>query len=172
MNDEKFYFFDMDGTIVEYRRDADVEKMKQPGYFYNLKPEWNMILAMKLLKSMYPNQVFVLTTVYPNELTYSVREKVLYRDKIIPFMKDNFIMVNGDIGETKQNKVESIVGGPINENCLLIDDYSVNLKSWEESGGRPVKYKNGINNNNNTPHKYSVNCYMDPETVVATLLKF
>lgn len=172
MNDEKFYFFDMDGTLVEYRRDADVDKMKQQGYFYNLKPEWNMILAMKRLHEIFPNRVYVLTAVYPDEFSFSVDEKYRYMKKIFPFMENNYITVDVPMGETKQDKVLSLIGRSIDKNCLLIDDYSVNLKSWEESGGRPVKYKNGINNNNNTPHKYSVNCYMDPETVAATLLKF
>lgn len=171
---KKFYIFDMDGVLVEYRRDMSPEKasmMAQKGYFLNLRPEWNMILAMQMLFNICPSQVYILTSVFCKQFPYSVSEKIEYMEKVFPYMKNNMIIVDSENGETKAEKFEKVTGHKIGKNCYLIDDYGVNLKAWKESGGTPVKYLNLINNTHGTYYEHKLNCFMPPETIFSELSK-
>lgn len=169
------FVFDMDGVLVEYRRDMSSDNMalmQQKGYFENLRPEWNMILAMKKLKEKFPEDVYILTAIYPTKLPYSVQEKKDYCEKVFPFMRDHLIIVDSEKGETKPEKFFEVTGQHINKNCYLIDDYGVNLKKWKEEGGSEIKYLNLINNNHGTIYERVLDCFMDPETLFETILSF
>ena len=41
------------------------------------------------------------------------------------------------------------------KDCILIDDFTQNLFSWEEAGGIAIKYINGINSTNNSWLKHN-----------------
>lgn len=150
----------MDGTLVEYRQGCTMSDLKKKNYFASLKPEWNMIEAMLKLNKQKNNEVYILTKVYPKAFPYSIGEKREYISKHIPEMVNRVIMVNGDEGETKSDKIKEMIG-EFNSDCLLIDDFTENLNEWEAEGGTPIKYLNGINNTNGTIHKNSISCYMD-----------
>lgn len=160
----KYYFFDMDGTLVEYRQGCTMSDLKKKNYFASLKPEWNMIEAMLELNSQKDTKVYILTKVYPKAFPYSIREKQEYISKYIPEMVNRTIMVNGDIGETKSEKIKITIG-KFDSDCFLIDDFTENLIEWESEGGTPIKYLNGINNTNGTIHKNSINCYMNSKQI-------
>lgn len=166
----------MDGVLVEYRRDVSPEnieeKLKQPGYFLNLRPEWNMIGAMRKLYNLYPDRVFILTAVYGNQYPYSIPEKIEYTNKVFPFMNNNLIIVDGDKGETKPSKIEKVLGKKIDSTFFLIDDYGKNLKLWNEQGGSAVKYLNLVNNNHGTVYERTLNCFMSEDEIFAQLIKY
>ncbi len=147
----KKIFIDMDGVLTEYRKDCQTEDLMQKGYFLSLKPEWNMLGALKRLMESCDSlgfSVCVLTKVYPGLFRHSVSEKLQWRDKYLPDLFDSeFVMVNGEEQE-KSAAVEELLGGKINEDCILIDDYNANLREWHKNGGTAVKYVNGINDKN------------------------
>lgn len=166
----------MDGVLVEYRRDVTSENvnvlLKQKGYFTNLKPEWNMIEAIKALKRIFPKNVFILTAVYTDSYPYSKKEKIEYVQKVLPELLDDLIIVDVESGETKPQRVAEIIGDQINSNCLLIDDYGKNLREWKNEGGTPVKYLNLINNSHGTIYDNVLDCFMDQDEIVAKLIEF
>lgn len=147
----KKVFFDMDGVLTEYRQSCNANELSKKGYFETLKPEWNMLGALKRLVENCDSlgiSVFVLTKVYPTLFKYSVSEKLQWRDKYMPDLFDSeLIMVNGE-QEEKSEAVRELIGEDINSDCILIDDYNANLREWRQNGGTPVKYVNGINDKN------------------------
>ena len=147
----KKLFIDMDGVLAEYKKDCTTEDFTKEGYFLSLKPEWNMLGALKRLienSERLGFSICVLTKVYPHMFRYSVSEKLQWRDKYMPELFDSeFVMVNGET-EEKSEVVRSITGKMLDEDCILIDDYNANLREWLKNGGTAVKYVNGINDKN------------------------
>ena len=171
---DKVFIFDMDGVLVEYRRDvtpANVnELMTQRGFFSNLRPEWNMIGAMKKLHENYPEKTFILTSIYGTSFPYSRQEKLDYAKRVFPEMVDNLIIVDVEAGETKPQKMAQVIGHPVDEKFFLIDDYGKNLRQWKENGGTPVKYLNLINNSHGTKYDIVLDCFMDENKIFDKLM--
>lgn len=170
---EKYFIFDMDGVLVEYRRDVNPsnvnELMSAKGYFSNLRPEWNMIGAIKKLKNLFPERVFILTSLYGTSFPYSRQEKIDYVKRVFPELINNLIIVDMEAGETKPSKMEEVVGRKIDSNFFLIDDYGENLRKWP---GTPVKYLNLINNSHGTKYDFVLDCFMNEDEIVAKLIDF
>ena len=168
--DEKmrYIFFDMDGVLAEYRIYCGEHEMQEKGYFGSLKPEWNIILAVKELVKENAN-VYILTKVFPSFFTYSMEEKREWVEKIMPFFPmDHLIMVNGE-KEEKSEAIRKKLGLDVNADCILIDDYNPNLYDWRKNGGTPVKYTNGVNDKTQSFDGYRIN-YMDtPDEILAKL---
>lgn len=144
----KKIFIDMDGVLAEYRENCTELELMQKGYFSSLKPEQNMLDALEMLVENSAElgfKVCVLSKVYPSMFRYSVSEKYEWRDTYMPYLYDSeFMLVDGESQE-KAEAVELMLGSQINEDCFLIDDYNHNLIDWAHSGGRAVKFLNGIN---------------------------
>ena len=144
----KKFFFDMDGVLAEYKKNADPTDFEKRGYFRNLAPERNMLDALNMLledADALGISICVLTKVYPTRFRYSVREKQEWRQEYMPDLFDSeFVMVNGE-EEEKSEVIAAMLGAGLNKDYFLIDDFNRNLYEWQEAGGTPVKYVNGIN---------------------------
>ena len=130
-------FFDMDGVLAEYRQ-VEYECMLEKGYFYNLKPQTEVIEAMKKLAEDPEIEVHTLSAVI-EESEYALYDKQNWLEDNISFLdkiKINYLFCG-------ENKAEAVPGG-IRPTDILIDDYNPNLRDWE-SRGVAVKYLNGIN---------------------------
>lgn len=171
-----YFIFDMDGVLVEYRRDVNssncYELMSRKGYFSNLRPEWNMIGAIKNLKKLFPKNVFILTSIYGKSYPYSKQEKIDYVKRVFPELLDNLIIVDVENGETKPEKMAEVSGRQLDSSFFLIDDYGENLRNWGNSGGTPVKYLNLINNSHGTKYDFVLDCFMDSNEITAKLIEF
>lgn len=171
----KYFIFDMDGVLVEYRRDVNPanaeELMSQKGYFSNLRPEWNMIEAIKVLQRLFPKNTFILTSVYGKSFPYSIDEKKKYVERVFPELKNNLIIVDAEKGETKPQKMSEITKKKINKDFFLIDDYGKNLRDWKNNGGTPVKYLNLVNNSHGTHYEHVLDCFMSKDEIIANLLE-
>lgn len=147
----KRIFIDMDGVLTEYRKNCTEEDLAQKGYFLSLKPEANMLGALNRLLETCDSlgfSVCVLSKVYPSMFRYSVSEKLTWRDTYMPELFDSeFVLVNGEEQE-KSDAVRELIGGEMDSDCILIDDYNGNLREWTENGGTAVKYVNEINDKN------------------------
>lgn len=169
----KKVFIDMDGVLAEYRNGCKEEDLKKEGYFLTLKPEENMLGALNMLIrdcDALGIGICVLTKVYPKMFKYSVSEKLQWRDKYMPDLFDSeFVMVDGEEQE-KSAAVKELIGGDINSDCILIDDYNANLKEWFLNGGTPVKYVNKINDKNRTFVGERISCEMTSEEIYNAIL--
>ena len=167
----KKIFFDMDGVLTEYRIYCGQHEMQQEGYFDTLKPEWNMVLAFINLATVYPNNVFILTKVYPTIYPYSVEEKKNWVRKILPdFDCQNMIMVNGE-KEEKSEAIKNFFGFQIDQDCFLIDDYNPNLYDWRMKGGRAIKYVNGVNDKKGSFNGHRILFTDTPDAIYDKILK-
>lgn len=171
----KKIFFDMDGVLAEYKIESSESDMAKRGYFYNLKPEQNVIDALNMLiknGDEFGLSVCVLTKVYPTLFKYSVREKLEWRDKHLPNLFDSeFIMVNGEL-EEKSDAVKTLLGAGINADYILIDDYNQNLAEWKSAGGGAIKFVNGINDKNKSFIGNRLSFDMTAEEIYYSILEF
>jgi len=133
-------FFDMDGTLAEYRNlILSEDDFKAAGYFSTLRQQNNVVRASKLLSEREDVEVYALTAVYM-DVKAPIEEKNRWLDEIAPWITpDHRIFV--PVGK---NKADYIPGG-IDKSCVLIDDYTDNLLKWEQSGGIGIKIMNGLN---------------------------
>ena len=136
-------FVDMDGTLAEWKNVESENVLYEKGYYENLKPNENLLNAIKELIQKGEN-VFILSS-FLHDSKYALAEKNIWLDNYLPELpKDKRIFTNyGD------DKSIYIVGG-INSNDYLIDDYTKNLIEWKEAGGVGIKFLNGINHSKGT----------------------
>ena len=129
----KRIFVDMDGVLCEFRH-ASPSALVKKGYFANLRPQQNVVEAVKILVML--RDVYILSAYIPG--TSALAEKMEWADRYIPEIKESqrvFIPV----GTNKSVFVNA------KEDDVLADDYWPNLYKWE---GKAVKILNGINSYN------------------------
>ncbi len=121
-------FVDMDGTMAEYRRITALEELYERGYFSGLRPQENVVAAIRQLARSSSVQV------------YALDEKNAWLDRYLPELgQEQRIFV--PCGESKALYISSYL-------CpedILLDDYTVNLEDWRMHGGTGIKLLNGIN---------------------------
>lgn len=133
----KKLYLDLDGTLAEWKQSSTMEDLFKKGYFLNLKPNVELINAVKLLiKSGV--ECFVLSAYFADS-KYALKEKNLWVDKYLPEI-DNSHRIFVVYGDAKTDYVDDIL------NSVLLDDFSKNLHDWNRSGGTCIKFLNGINN--------------------------
>ena len=131
-------FVDMDGVICEYKNVSE-EELEEKGYFYNLAPRKSMVDAINCLIESNMAEVFVLSAVIPSIANQAKEEKNAWLDKYVPAIdKDHRIFTL--CGESKVGSVPEF-----SKEDILLDDYSANLFTWHEAGGKAVKILNEIN---------------------------
>ena len=153
--DSKFKLFvDLDGTAAEFKVVDILEKLYEPGYFYNLKPNMNVVEAVKsLVKDNSDIEVYILSA-YLSDSKYALDEKMLWCDRYLPEI-DNEHRLFPTCGEDKTLFIFQHFG-EINETYYLLDDYSKNLHSWEPPA-IGIKIMNGINGTQGTWQGNSLN---------------
>lgn len=152
-NSKLNFFFDADGVLFRYDRDAYVGEdplwlRKNSHYFRNLEPDRRLLKVMdNLFKEIRytGDNVYILTSLVNNGMIFNEH----FHDKIVSFNKwfpyidiDHIIISSGP----KREVVEYITDNTLSDTDILIDDYNKNLLDWERSGGTSIKYCNGINN--------------------------
>lgn len=133
-------FIDMDGTLCEWKDDTPFEKLFERGYFINLNPYKNMLWAVEMLCSIEEIEVFILSAYLENTQTALI-EKQLWLDKYLGNAIDDEHRI---FVPTTVSKTQAVLGGIRNDD-ILVDDYSLNLIRWQESGGKGIKVLNGVN---------------------------
>lgn len=150
-------FVDMDGTIAEWRKlhpsiDPLVE-IRKKGYFFTLKPYPNMVEATKELCKMY--DVYILSAVISKQ---AIEEKNAWLDLFLPEVQNRIFTIDG------QDKKNFVPGG-VTSNDYLIDDRTLNLNLWEESGVG-IKVLNGINSTKKTWKGSKVSIFDSAQDIV------
>ena len=150
-------FFDMDGVLCEYNPNDSVEKMMQPGYFSSREEIVMMTSVLRKLKNDNRFHVRILTAVFPEE--HNRREKLEWLKKL--GLEDVEVCFT-PVGESKLSYIDT---KGVN---ILIDDYTLNLLSWQSGGSDfiGIKFYNSINGRHGTWKKLngeSINCHMKSE---------
>ena len=148
-NEIKFKLFvDLDGTAAEFKNVSQIEQLYEPGYFYNLKPNMNVINAVKeIIKNRKSCVEVYILSAYLSDSKYALDEKKMWCDKYFPEIDDEHRLFP-TCGEDKTQYIAKKFG-KINEQYFLLDDYSKNLHSWEPPA-RGIKIMNGINGTQGT----------------------
>ena len=132
-------FVDMDGTLAAFRKITALEELYERGYFSGLRPQENVVTAIRRLARDPSVQVYVLSAVLFDS-HYALDEKNSWLDRyLLELGREQRIFV--PCGESKALYISSYL-------CpedILLDDYTVNLEDWRMHGGTGVKLLNGIN---------------------------
>lgn len=142
----KRYFIDMDGTLAKWNS-VSFEQLYEKNYFLCLEPNIEMIdLVNKLIYE--EKEVYTLSA-FLNDSRYALIEKNQWLDMHCPQIDENHRLFV-PYGQSKALFFDQHGLIPIISDDILIDDYTMNLVEWEESGGTGVKYMNGINHTHGT----------------------
>lgn len=136
--EKKRLFVDMDGTLAVFKQVDALEKLYEEGYFYNLKPQVNILEAVREIILKNEIEVFIMSAVL-SDSQYALQEKARWLDRHLPELNANH-RIFLPCGEDKK---KYIPGGVQETDCLL-DDYTKNLVLWEPPA-RGIKLLNGIN---------------------------
>ena len=143
ITDKQRLFVDMDGTLAEFKTVDTLETLYEKDYFINLKPNENVLGAIKQLIADNDFDVYILSA-YLTDSRYALEEKNAWLDKYLPELpqeKRLFVPCGTDKSVA--------VPGLIRPDDYLLDHYTKNLSEWEPPA-RGIKLINGINHTNGT----------------------
>ena len=126
------FFIDMDGVLAEWETSADYT---QKGYYATRPPIQNMVNAVKQM-ILQKKEVYILSAVLQDDHSASDKHVWLCNmfGNLLPMERRIFV----PYGACKADYVRKLGTG----RNVLIDDYNLNLTSWN---GVPIKFLNGIN---------------------------
>ena len=138
-----YVFIDMDGTLARFHEHANwIEAMCENGFFYNLRPYEQMVLAVQEIIP-HPNIQVIFHSSAPTENPNAIKEKEQWLEKHFPRTQDydkiiRFLPCN------KAEEAIKYLNRPLTEYDFLWDDYSANLRDWVAHGGTGIKCVNEI----------------------------
>lgn len=147
-------FFDMDGVLAAWNKNATIEDTFVRGYFRTgVKPETDAINVLKSLTKEYDKEsvrFFILSARYDDE---NNRDNRFEKDKI-GFLKDNGIDVPVCFVSCGTNKRSALhkygIEGDYN---LLFDDHTPNIQEWETNDCIGIKWLNNVNGSGDSKYK-------------------
>lgn len=167
-NRPKRLYVDLDGTAAEFKQVDTLETLYEKGYFLNLKPNMNVINAVKIIATTHPEiEIYTLSAVL-SDSQYALDEKNAWLDTYLPEI-DQKHRLFPSCGENKMNYVFEKIGEVSARDCLL-DDYTKNLLEWEPPG-KGVKALNGINHTRGTWQGSRISAGRKPEELAKSLLQ-
>ncbi len=158
-------FVDMDGTVAEFKSVDTLERLYEKNYFMNLKPNQNVIDAIKLFRQLNPEvEVHILSAVLTDS-KYALAEKNAWLDKYMPWIDGQnriFVPCGSDKG--------AAIRGGITEKDYLLDDYTINLNSWDPPA-KGIKLYNSINGTKGTWKKNRISHLRAPGDIAKCIKK-
>ena len=129
----KKIFLDLDGTLARFNVPNALERFeKEKGFFLRLKPYKNIGNIDRLATR---GNVYIITA-SPN--LYADLDKLQWIQKYLPSISYNNIVICRN-GGNKAYAIKRKLNIDIDSNCYLLDDYTKNLREWEEAGGIGIK---------------------------------
>lgn len=157
---KKRIFFDMDGVLAIWNTAASIEETAEKGYFAKREKEYRAVELVKMLVGC-GYDVNILSSVYRDGHSANDKKEWL---KTAGLSELNRIFV--PYGEKKREYIEK----EKNEVCFLIDDFTKNLKEFEEGEGcYGIKFFNGINGTHGTWNGFAISNKMTPDRMFVTI---
>ena len=137
-------FLDMDGTLAKFnsKKNALQRFATEKGFFATLKP-FKHIEKVNELALRTDIEVYIISAT-PNEQADS--DKMIWIKKYLNNIKEQNICFCR-IGTNKANEIKRQLNIDIDNNCLLLDDYTNNLIDWNKSNGIGIKRLTSLANN-------------------------
>lgn len=161
-----YLFIDMDGTLCEWKQASTNEDLYVPGYFRDLKPHRYVLNAIKILMRC-GIDVHILTSCLADHPS-AEEEKRQWLQEHLPQLDQSKVYVC-EAGASKAEFFERNVG-PMSTECILLDDYTLNLDDWTQHGGTGIKLMNGVNGTGGTWRGYTVSRFDRPEELASQLM--
>jgi len=133
----------MDGTLAEFKNVETLEILYEKDYFFNLKPQINVVEAVKDIIKKGEVEVFILSAVL-SDSKYALDEKNKWLDKFIPEI-DKEHRIFPPCGADKKDYLPN----GIRKDDYLLDDYTHNLILWSPPA-EGIKLLNDINHTRGT----------------------
>lgn len=152
IKNKKNLYVDLDGTAVEWRKNATLEEITSPGFFEKGIPVESVCKAIREIAKYSGMNVCILSSVFDDD--HSVKEKISWVNRNLPEIP------NENMFFPKYGEPKSSVLGNITKDDYLLDDNSEVLHKWEGTG---IKIYTPINGNHGSWHGYSVNANMTAE---------
>lgn len=137
-------FLDMDGTLAKFnsKRNALQRFATEKGFFASLKPFKN-IEKVNELALRTDIEVYIISAT-PNSQADS--DKMIWLEKYLNnIKKENICFCR--IGTNKAKEIKRQLNIDIDNNCLLLDDYTNNLIEWKNCNGIGIKRLTSLANN-------------------------
>ena len=126
-------FFDLDGTLARFNvRNALARFATEKGFFANLKAYKGIEEINKLCKQ----GNYYIISASPNSQADDDKMKWI-KKYLYNIPKENICFCR--IGENKAEIIKNKLNISIDKTCYLLDDYTKNLKQWEDFGGIGIK---------------------------------
>ena len=156
-------YVDMDGTLAEFKVVTYEEQLFEERYFADLKPQENVVKAIKDIIENNPEiEVFVLSA-YLTDSNYALKEKNEWHDRYIPeIQRAHRVFV--PCGTDKKAVIADL-----SKSDYLLDDYTKNLNDWEPPA-RGVKLLNNINNTHGTWQGDRLDFNRDPKSLAESIV--
>lgn len=137
----KKIFLDMDGTIARFNvRNALDRFDTEHDFFKNLLP----YKGIENINELAQNGNIYIISASPH--MYADLDKKVWISKYLPNLpKKNILLCR--IGQNKAKFIENKLGIKIDNDCILVDDYTKNLTEWENSGGIGIKRITRVSDN-------------------------
>lgn len=165
MTSKKRLFIDMDGTLAEFKVVDTLETLYEKGYFRELKPQENVIDAVKQFARENPEvEIYIMSSVLTDS-KYALEEKNQWLDRYLPEI-DAAHRIFPPCGEDKK----AYIPGAINQDNYLLDDYTKNLAQWEPPC-IGIKLLNGINHTHGTWQGAMVSMELAPAELACRIRK-
>lgn len=159
-NQELPIFFDMDGTLAEWK-ESHIDEVMTPGYFLSRRPMGSMLSAARTLM-LDGHPVYITSKVISG--TTAVQDKNEWLDrhlKEIPKDRRFFIPYEN----RDKNKITLPEG--VRPYYVLVDDSThYGLQGWSGTG---IKVDNGINNTHRSWKGYMVSSQSSSEIIAGTI---
>ena len=111
-------FFDMDGTLAEWKAAKEPEDLYEKDYFLSLKPYQSVVEAAWKLYESGEAEVFILSAVL-DDSRYAISEKDAWLNEYLSFVDvDHRIYVEGSVPKHLR------VPGGVRMTDVLVDDYT------------------------------------------------
>ena len=129
-------FLDLDGTLAKFnsKRNALKRFDNEIGFFANLKP-YKYIEFVNTLALSGEVSVYIISAT-PNE--QADKDKLVWIKKYLNQINDKNICFCR-LNENKAKVIKDKLNITIDNNCLLLDDYTKNLIEWQNLNGIGIK---------------------------------